>query len=330
MGAYRPLILAICTLPFAPQLAAKTDNSPCPPQETFDIAEEIDQTVGFPDLSHLDPPFDEGTFERVCSDRLCLDHDPRTKSAIYVAAKLNRSVVCGDNNRPKNWKVENRVKTDRVAQNAEYTSSGFARGHLAASADFQAKFEHMEDTFYFSNAVPQIQDGFNGSYWRYLEDYIQDLAMNGHEMIVITGPVPMPPDGKETVVTENQNACGIEIRLPGFQKHGKAKICDENDSDNNVAKECIPPTGVTIPAGMFKIVYQIDQDEAFAFLMGNYDHRETHKDKPLKDLDNNQYLELHRVSIDVIEKLTNIDFLTRQYSRREDIIEESCIATPWH
>ncbi|MEO0774885.1 MAG: DNA/RNA non-specific endonuclease [Pseudomonadota bacterium] len=329
-GAFKTAGLALGLVPLATVVMAKTDDDPCPPQEVFDIASEIDQTTGFPDLSHLDPPFDEGTFERVCRDRKCLDHDPRTKSAVYVAAKLNRSVVCGDNKRPKKWNPEDQVEADPVAVDKDYKGSDYARGHLAASADFQSNFDHMQDTFHFSNAVPQIQHGFNGSYWRYLEDHVQDLAMNGHDMIVFTGPVPLPPDGRATVVAENLNACQLEIRLPNAQELRKDRICDANDGDANVGKECAIPAGVTVPAGMFKIVYQIDQDQAFAFLMGNYDHRTTHKDTPLRDLDNDEYLDLHRVSIDVIEKLTSIDFLTRLSSRREHIVEESCIATPWH
>ena len=149
--------------------------------------------------------------------------------------------------------------------------------------------------------------------------------MKGHEMIVMTGPVQFGADGDETMISEDQNACELEIRLPGVDKHGKAAICDANDGAANGTCDA----GVAVPAGMFKIVYLIESDKAFAFLMGNYDHRETHDDD-LIDLDNFEYIDLHRVSIDEIEKLTSIDFFTRQSSRREEIIEEGCIPTPMH
>ncbi len=317
---------------FCSQLAiAKTDGRACPPQESSNIEDDIEKTIGFP-KEHFDLPHDEGPLARVCSERLCLKHSPRTKGPVWVIAKLNRSVVCGDNPRPHKWKRETRIapfddgsgtpKDVPVAKNSDYTGSGFARGHQAASAEIQSKLEHMQDTFYFSNAVPQIQDGFNGSYWRFLEDHIQTLAMKGKDMLVITGPVPMRADGKPSIIKKRQNACKKEIRLPGISKLKKRSVCKENKGTSTAQCE----SGVAVPAGMFKIIYTPDSDRVFAFLMSNRDHREIDDDWP----DNDDYLEQWRVSVDVIEKLTNLEFFPRNTRRRNKIKKQGCIATPWH
>ena len=132
--------------------AAKTDGRPCPPEQIFDIAEEIERTIGFP-VEHFDLTDEEGRLHRICSERLCLRHHSGNKAPIWVIARLNRSIVCGSNPRPEKWKKEDRFESSEgqmgatenvpVAKNSDYTGSGFARGHQAASADFQSNVRHM-------------------------------------------------------------------------------------------------------------------------------------------------------------------------------------------
>ncbi|MCP5088230.1 MAG: hypothetical protein GY952_15670 [Rhodobacteraceae bacterium] len=321
------LILAASVVPHS--AAAKTDEDPCPPAQKFDILKEIERTVGLPKVHfELDrePENAPWGFDRICRDRYCLLHNPVTKQPVWVMARLNRSVVCGAHKRPDKWKFETAVTDDApVAKNTDYTGSGFARGHQAASADFQADQTHMEDTFYFSNAVPQFQNGFNGSYWRFLEDHVQTLAMNGQDLIVITGPVHRNEDGDTIVVKKSQNACGYEIRLPGVRPehpYNKPSVCKANKGKSGV--KC--PNGVTVPAGMYKIIYNTENKRVFAYLMGNYDHRNTDDEWP----DNDDYLEQHRVSVDAIEKLTDVEFFPLNNVRRNKVDKSYCIPTRMH
>ena len=54
--------------------------------------------------------------------------------------------------------------------------AGYARGHLCASADRQAVEEANEQTFYYTNQAPQIQNSFNSGVWSSLEGAVQANA----------------------------------------------------------------------------------------------------------------------------------------------------------
>lgn len=70
---------------------------------------------------------------------------------------------------------------------SDYTGSGFDRGHMVPSYDRTDTKPHNKETFYMSNVVPQESDN-NSGVWRYFEEYCQNLALAGNELLIITGP----------------------------------------------------------------------------------------------------------------------------------------------
>ena len=299
------------------------NSADCPPSKDLDIRIHLDATVGLPE-THDDTLPAGTTLDTICYDRYCLQHNSQTKQPDWVVERLDRSIVCGVNTRPSGWKQEESVSDGAlIATDEDYKHSGYSRGHNAASADFKSNRNWMKQTFVFSNAVPQVQSGFNGSYWRFLEEYVQDLALSGADLIVITGPVPANSNGKEIVISAQQNACGNEIRLAGLAKLKKLRIC--NNNDNNPSESCPENQGVSVPSGMYKIIHIPDVNRTFAFVMSNEDH------KALNDgrLSNRAYLERWRVSLDVLEYLTNTRFFTRNAGRTNRVFKENCTETRW-
>lgn len=67
--------------------------------------------------------------------------------------------------------------------------AGYARGHLCASADRQAVEEANEQTFYYTNQAPQIQNSFNSGVWSALEGDVQSNAPSaaGDTLYVVSG-----------------------------------------------------------------------------------------------------------------------------------------------
>ncbi|MFO0553863.1 MAG: DNA/RNA non-specific endonuclease [Polyangiaceae bacterium] len=97
--------------------------------------------------------------------------------------------------RPKDWYRDGRLAADQQAGNEIYTNSGFSRGHMVRrvdpcwGSDSEAELANR-DTFHFTNACPQEQDGFNDKLWGDLEDYILDKAdAEDIKINVYTGPV---------------------------------------------------------------------------------------------------------------------------------------------
>ncbi|MCZ7592952.1 MAG: DNA/RNA non-specific endonuclease [Kiritimatiellae bacterium] len=73
-----------------------------------------------------------------------------------------------------------RVKT------ADYTNSGYDRGHMTPSLDRTDTDANNKLVFYMSNILPQSPDNNQGP-WQSLEAYCQSLAKAGNELLIISG-----------------------------------------------------------------------------------------------------------------------------------------------
>ncbi|MGB0506234.1 MAG: DNA/RNA non-specific endonuclease [Pikeienuella sp.] len=289
---------------------------------------QINEAIGLP-VFH-DETVEADMLHRLCNDRFCLLHSAETKTPVFVVERLDAVLVTGTNTRPKvKFVPENDATEDDEglpagtarAVDDDYRNSGYARGHMAPSNDSKCSKKLMKNTFVLSNAVPQIQNGFNGSYWRYLEDRVHKLAAKSSaELFVITGPVAATAEGIEIKIGENM--CGKSIKLPSASELAKHEICDANDDDATKACEA----GVAVPAGLFKVIYTADTGRAFAFLMPNINH------SPLKrasGLPTNAYLDEWRVSLDILEELTDLEFFPDLTLREQKVVKENCVATRW-
>ena len=70
---------------------------------------------------------------------------------------------------------------------ADYTHSGFDRGHMCPSADRTDNVTDNDLVFRMSNIVPQAPDNNQGP-WENLETYCRTLAQAGNELLIICGP----------------------------------------------------------------------------------------------------------------------------------------------
>jgi endonuclease G len=70
---------------------------------------------------------------------------------------------------------------------ADYTHSGFDRGHMCPSADRTDNVTDNDLVFRMSNIVPQAPDNNQGP-WENLETYCRTLAQAGNELLITCGP----------------------------------------------------------------------------------------------------------------------------------------------
>lgn len=56
------------------------------------------------------------------------------------------------------------------------SGNGYAKGHMCASKDRQVTYASNDETFYYTNQVPQWQNGFNSGVWSSLEGDVQTKA----------------------------------------------------------------------------------------------------------------------------------------------------------
>jgi endonuclease G len=74
------------------------------------------------------------------------------------------------------------------ATDADYTHSGFSRGHMAPAADFAWSAGAVRATFLLSNTVPQ-NPKLNSGLWAQLENAVRRVAADSDSLYVFTGPV---------------------------------------------------------------------------------------------------------------------------------------------
>lgn len=71
---------------------------------------------------------------------------------------------------------------------SDYRQSGFDRGHMCPSADRTDNAQDNDAVFTMANIIPQTPDN-NQGVWEHLEAYCRDLAKQGNELLIISGPV---------------------------------------------------------------------------------------------------------------------------------------------
>jgi endonuclease G len=80
------------------------------------------------------------------------------------------------------------------AKHADYTNTGFDRGHLCPSDDRDSTAEENRTTFLLTNIVPQAPT-HNRQAWRLLEEYCRSLVEKGNELYIIAGTLGKGGEG---------------------------------------------------------------------------------------------------------------------------------------
>lgn len=166
---------AILTPPISP--SETTETLPVPTVDLSFVAEEFRGFV--PEVSSRDFFLDYTGF--------VLEFDTLTRNVKWVCYLLCRENLGNGEERASNFRMERRLG-DYSPRDAAYRNSGFDRGHLAPAADMGYSAESMYDSFFLTNASPQVP-GFNRGIWKRLEDQVRKFAADKDSIYVATGPI---------------------------------------------------------------------------------------------------------------------------------------------
>jgi len=120
--------------------------------------------------------------------RYTLRYREQYEQADWVAYKLTGEEARAYLSRDGNKFVPDPLVKTGSATHADYTRSGYDRGHLAPAGDFNTSPDDKQDTFYMSNISPQVPD-FNRGIWNDLEQKFRQWAERDEELYVVTGPI---------------------------------------------------------------------------------------------------------------------------------------------
>ena len=113
-------------------------------------------------------------------------YDKSTYTSLWTAYHLNSSHM-GFLTRPDEWTYSPSISLSHQVHLCSHSyNDGYSRGHLIPNASRNGISVMQLQTFYVTNAVPQIQDNFNGGIWQNLEAALQSIAED-EEIYIVTG-----------------------------------------------------------------------------------------------------------------------------------------------
>ena len=147
----------------------------------------------------------------LCYDAFAILHSGESKTAVYVAQKLNRaSVADADEKRKDKFFADARLPSAERADLEDYKYSGWSRGHLAPAGDMPTA-QAMAQSFSLANMVPQAIKHNGGIWANTVEEATRKYAarVTGN-VFVITGPVYAPSIQQSTAIGSGQ------VRVPKY------------------------------------------------------------------------------------------------------------------
>ncbi|HWL87360.1 MAG TPA: DNA/RNA non-specific endonuclease, partial [Polyangiaceae bacterium] len=106
----------------------------------------------------------------------------------WVSWELNTSYI-GSESRADDFRPDDTLPSSMPqASLADYSGSGFDRGHMCPSGDRTLNLTANQMTFYLSNMIPQSANNNRGP-WEKFEAYCRTLASQGKELFIVSGGV---------------------------------------------------------------------------------------------------------------------------------------------
>jgi len=117
-----------------------------------------------------------------------LSYNQDWKIPNWVAYELTAEEADGTEPRSTTFTIDPALASFQSATAADYTNSGFDRGHMAPAADMSWGAEAMRESFYTSNICPQ-NPALNRGAWKSLETKVREVAKEHGRVFVVCGPI---------------------------------------------------------------------------------------------------------------------------------------------
>lgn len=232
-----------------------------------------------------------------------LEWNDAMKHSAWVAFVFDTVTKQDNVKRTDAWNVDPKLPKEMQVDNEWHKGDGFDRGHICASEDRVYFKEANEQTFYYSNMSPQIND-FNSGFWLSVENQIRKWGR------------AIPNVYDKVYITKG----GTLNRL---LKNFTGTIADPNGIVPATNAGGFTVKGLACPQYYFAAILSEKNGvyHAIAFLV---EHKEGLPKKPTAT-EMQQYL----VSIDELEAFSGIDFFCNLPDDLENQVESSYVLTDW-
>lgn len=228
--------------------------------------------------------------ELIVHSAMSLVYSEQHEQAKWVAHIITSDIITGGVGRSNNFREDSLIKTGSATEidyflktlkpgekdKYDYDGFGYDRGHLAPSADFRWSKKALSESYFYSNMSPQLAD-FNRKKWADLEGLLRGYIYDHPktQLYVVTGPLL-------------------------------------NDSLSVVERGV---NKVSIPEYYYKVVLDLKNKKAIAFIMPNKDIK-----YPISSF---------AVTINEVEEVTGINFFNQLDDALEEQLESQRNVTDW-
>lgn len=231
-----------------------------------------------------------------------LEWDNTKRHANWVAFTFDTTTSADNVKRTDAWSVDPKLPAEMQVQESDHKNDGFYKGHLCASEDRVYLKEANEQTFYYSNMSPQLND-FNGGFWGKLEARVQTWGRSTADGVY-----------DKVYVTKGGTLNKLLKNFKGTTVNGGTPTTDANGFTIH---------GLACPEYYFMAVLSQKDDvfHAIAFLVP---HKEGMTRNPSSD-----ELKEYVVSVDKLEEETGIDFFCNLPDVLENEVEAAYNLNDW-
>ena len=175
--SFRPSRILLWALLAIAPAAQAAQPAPCP--EHF---------AGGKPPALLNPRLVAGT-RPLCFGGFAVLHSAATRGPLYSAEHLTSDRIAAARTQPRigQFHAEPALPNAERADLADYSRSGWDRGHMAPSGDMPDPVQ-QEESFTLANMIPQAPK-LNRGLWEGIESAVRTLAGRRGELYVLTGPL---------------------------------------------------------------------------------------------------------------------------------------------
>ena len=231
-----------------------------------------------------------------------LEWDNTKRHANWVAFTFDTTTSADNVKRTDAWSVDPKLPAEMQVQESDHKNDGFDKGHLCASEDRVYLKEANEQTFYYSNMSPQLND-FNGGFWGKLEARVQTWGRSTADGVY-----------DKVYVTKGGTLNKLLKNFKDTTVNGGTPTTDANGFTIH---------GLACPEYYYMAVLSQKDDvfHAIAFLVP---HKEGMTRNPSSD-----ELKEYVVSVDKLEEETGIDFFCNLPDVLENEVEAAYNLNDW-
>lgn len=231
-----------------------------------------------------------------------LEWDNTKRHANWVAFTFDTTTSADNVKRTDAWSVDPKLPAEMQVQESDHKNDGFDKGHLCASEDRVYLKEANEQTFYYSNMSPQLND-FNGGFWGKLEARVQTWGRSTADGVY-----------DKVYVTKGGTLNKLLKNFKGTTVNGGTPTTDANGFTIH---------GLACPEYYFMAVLS-QKDDVFHAIASLVPHKEGMTRNPSSD-----ELKEYVVSVDKLEEETGIDFFCNLPDVLENEVEAAYNLNDW-